>query len=49
MHDNFDFNKSFNQTPILENYNLFTSDEVLKTVNVQSRFDRFIFRLRNIK
>jgi putative acyl-CoA dehydrogenase len=27
----FDFNKSFNQPPILENYNLFTSDEALKT------------------
>jgi putative acyl-CoA dehydrogenase len=27
----FDFDKSFNQPPILENYNLFTSDEALKT------------------
>lgn len=28
---NFDFDKSFNQPPNLENYNLFTSDESLKT------------------
>src|SRR5215204_2948923 len=28
---NFDFDKSFNQPPVLENYNLFTSDEALKT------------------
>jgi putative acyl-CoA dehydrogenase len=27
----FDFGKSLNQPPILENYNLFTSDEALKT------------------
>jgi putative acyl-CoA dehydrogenase len=30
MHD-FDFDKSFNQPPILENYNLFTSDLPLQT------------------
>jgi putative acyl-CoA dehydrogenase len=28
---NFDFGKSLNQPPALENYNLFTSDEALKT------------------
>ncbi|HVE57682.1 MAG TPA: isovaleryl-CoA dehydrogenase [Pyrinomonadaceae bacterium] len=31
MKKDFDFDKSFNQPPILENYNLFTSDEALKT------------------
>ena len=31
MKKDFDFEKSFNQPPILENYNLFTSDEALKT------------------
>jgi putative acyl-CoA dehydrogenase len=31
MIKDFDFNKSFNQPPVLENYNLFTSDEALKT------------------
>jgi putative acyl-CoA dehydrogenase len=31
MENNFDFDKTFNQPPILENYNLFTSDEALKT------------------
>jgi putative acyl-CoA dehydrogenase len=31
MTKDFDFGKSFNQPPILENYNLFTSDEALKT------------------
>ena len=31
MTKTFDFNKSFNQPPILENYNLFTSDEALQT------------------
>lgn len=31
MIKNFDFNKSLNQVPILENYNLFASDEALKT------------------
>jgi putative acyl-CoA dehydrogenase len=31
MKNDFDFDKTFNQSPILENYNLFTSDEALKT------------------
>jgi putative acyl-CoA dehydrogenase len=31
MENGFDFNKSINQPPILENYNLFASDEALKT------------------
>lgn len=31
MQKDFDFDKSFNQPPILENYNLFTSDEASKT------------------
>ncbi|HQU83294.1 MAG TPA: acyl-CoA dehydrogenase family protein [Pyrinomonadaceae bacterium] len=31
MSKNFDFNISLNQPPILENYNLFSSDEALKT------------------
>lgn len=31
MQKDFDFDKSFNQPPILENYNLFLSDEALKT------------------
>lgn len=31
MIKNFDFDKTFNQPPILENYNLFTSDEALQT------------------
>ena len=31
MKKDFDFDKSINQPPILENYNLFTSDEALKT------------------
>ncbi|MEO6588261.1 MAG: acyl-CoA dehydrogenase family protein [Pyrinomonadaceae bacterium] len=30
MTEKFDFDKSFNQPPILENYNLFASDEALK-------------------
>ncbi len=30
MPKDFDFNKSYNQPPILENYNLFASDEALK-------------------
>ncbi len=29
--NDFDFDKSLNQPPILENYNLFESDEALKT------------------
>lgn len=31
MNKDFDFDKSLNQPPILENYNLFASDEALKT------------------
>jgi putative acyl-CoA dehydrogenase len=31
MKKDFDFDKSFNQPPILENYNLFTSDSALQT------------------